>query len=55
MSLGAGLGPKRNLLVESQQHYDTLSLDSAILFEYQLEKIKYFDSQGFLAIVLDYT
>ncbi len=55
MSLGAGLGPERNLLVESQEHCNTVSLDSAILFEHQLEKIKHFDDQGFLAIVLDCT
>ena len=55
MSLGAGLGPERNLLVESQEHCNTVSLDSAILFEHQLEKIKHLDDQGFLAIVLDCT
>lgn len=55
MSLGAGLGPERNLLVESQEHCNTVSLDSAILFEHQLEKIKHFDSQGFISIVLDCT
>lgn len=32
MSLGAGLGPERNLLVESQEHCNTVSLDSDILF-----------------------
>ena len=40
MSLGAGLGPERNLLVETPKHCNTVSLDSVILFEHQLEKIK---------------
>ncbi|MES2920746.1 MAG: glutamate synthase large subunit [Verrucomicrobiota bacterium] len=55
MSLGAGLGPERNLLVETPEHCNTVSLDSAILFEHQLEKIKHFDDQGFPSIVLDCT
>lgn len=53
MSLVTGLGPERNLLVESQEHCNTVILDSAILFEHQLEKIKHLDGQIFLAIVLD--
>ena len=55
MSLGAGLGPERNLLVETPKHCNTVSLDSAILFEHQLEKIKHLDEQGFPSIVLDCT
>ncbi|GAA5116612.1 glutamate synthase large subunit [Luteolibacter yonseiensis] len=55
MSLGAGLGPERNLLVETPEHCNTVSLDSAILFEHQLEKIKHLDEQGFPALVLDCT
>ena len=55
MSLGAGLGPERNLLVETPKHCNTVSLDSAILFEHQLEKIKDLDEQGFPALVLDCT
>ena len=47
MSLGAGLGSERNLLDETPEHCNTVSLDSAILFEHQLEKIKHLDEQGF--------
>jgi glutamate synthase domain-containing protein 2/glutamate synthase domain-containing protein 1/glutamate synthase domain-containing protein 3 len=55
MSLGAGLGPERNLLVETPEHCKTISLNSAILFEHQLEKIKHFDDEGFPSKVLDIT
>ena len=55
MSLGAGLGAERNLLEETPEHCNTVSLDSAILFEHQLEKIKDLDEHGFPAIVLDCT
>ena len=55
MSLGAGLGPERNLLVETPEHCNTVSLESAILFEHQFEKIKHLDEQGFPALVLDCT
>ncbi len=53
MSLAAGLGPERNLLLETADHCKTVSLDSAILFEHQLEKIKHFKDEGFPSIVLD--
>lgn len=55
MSLGAGLGAERNLLAETPEHCNTVSLDSAILFEHQLEKIKDLEEQGFPSIVLDCT
>ncbi len=55
MSLGAGLGPERNLLEETPEHCNTVSLESAILFEHQLEKIKHLDEHGFPALVLDCT
>ncbi len=55
MSLGAGLGPERNLLDETPEHCNTVSLDSAILFEHQLEKIKHLDEQGFPSFILDCT
>jgi glutamate synthase domain-containing protein 2/glutamate synthase domain-containing protein 1/glutamate synthase domain-containing protein 3 len=55
MSLGAGLGAERNLLDETPLHCATVSLDSAILFEHQLEKIKHFDEHGFPSLVLDCT
>ena len=55
MSLGAGLGPERNLLEESPKHCNSISLDSAILFEHQLEKIKQMAEYGFPSYVLDCT
>ena len=55
MSLGAGLGSERNLLDETPEHCNTVSLDSAILFEHQLEKIKHLDEQGFPSFILDCT
>ncbi len=55
MSLGAGLGPERNLLDETPEHCNTVSLDTGILYEHQLEKIKHLDEQGFPAIQLDCT
>ncbi len=55
MSLGAGLGPERNLLVETPLHCHSVSLDSAILFEHELERIKYLDEQGFPSRILDCT
>lgn len=55
MSIGAGLGPEHNLLLETPEHCKTISLDSAILFEHQLERIKHLEDQGFRTIVLDIT
>jgi glutamate synthase domain-containing protein 2/glutamate synthase domain-containing protein 1/glutamate synthase domain-containing protein 3 len=55
MSLGAGLGPERNLLAETPLHCHSVSLDSAILFEHELERIKYLEEQGFPAKILDCT
>ena len=55
MSLGAGLGPERNLLDEGPGHCRTISLDSAILFEHQLEKITQLGEYGFPSFTLDCT
>ncbi len=55
MSLGAGLGPERNLLEETPAHCKSISLDSAILFEHQLEKITHMAEHGFPSIILDCT
>ncbi len=55
MSLGAGLGPERNLLEETPKHCRTVSLDSAILFEHQLDKIKHLGEHGFESTMLDCT
>jgi len=55
MSLGAGLGIERNLLEETPLHCMTVSLDSAILFEHQLEKIKQLEEHGFPSVTIDCT
>ncbi len=55
MSLGAGLGPERNLLEESPNHCKSISLDSAILFEHQLEKITHLKDHGYPSHILDCT
>ncbi|MBK1883014.1 glutamate synthase large subunit [Luteolibacter pohnpeiensis] len=55
MSLGAGLGPERNLLDETARHCATVSLESAILFEHELEKIKHLGDHGYHARILDCT
>jgi glutamate synthase domain-containing protein 2/glutamate synthase domain-containing protein 1/glutamate synthase domain-containing protein 3 len=55
MSLGAGLGPERNLLEETPAHCKSISLDSAILFEHQLDKITHMADHGFPSIILDCT
>jgi glutamate synthase domain-containing protein 2/glutamate synthase domain-containing protein 1/glutamate synthase domain-containing protein 3 len=55
MSLAAGLGPERNLLEEGSSHCKSVSLDSAILFEHQLEKITHLAEHGYPSHVLDCT
>jgi glutamate synthase (NADPH/NADH) large chain/glutamate synthase (ferredoxin) len=55
MSLGAGLGPERNLLEETPEHCRTVSLESAILFEHELERIQHLGEHGFPSISLDCT
>ncbi len=55
MSLAAGLGPERNLLDEGPDHCKSISLDSAILFEHQLEKITHLAEHGYPSHVLDCT
>ena len=55
MTLGAGLGPERNLLEETPAHCKSISLESAILFEHQLEKITHMPEYGFPSRVLDCT
>jgi glutamate synthase domain-containing protein 2/glutamate synthase domain-containing protein 1/glutamate synthase domain-containing protein 3 len=55
MSLAAGLGPERNLLVETPEHCKTISMSSAVLFEHELERIKHFDDHGFPSIIIDIT
>ena len=55
MSASAGLGPERNLLEETPEHCRIINLESAILFEHQLDRIKHLDEHGFPAEVLDIT
>jgi glutamate synthase (NADPH/NADH) large chain/glutamate synthase (ferredoxin) len=55
MTLGASLGSERNLLDETPEHCKAISLDSAILFEHQLEKITHLEEHGFPSHVLDCT
>ncbi len=55
MSLAAGLGPERNLLEETPGHCQMVSLESALLFEHELEKTKDLGENGFPAAVLDCT
>ncbi len=55
MSLGASLGPERNLLEETPEHCHTVSLESAILYEHELERSKHLDEQGFPSALLDCT
>ena len=55
MSLSAGLGPERNLLDETPEHCRIINLESGLLFEHELEKIKHLGGHGFPAAVLDIT
>ena len=55
MSISAGLGPERNLLTETAEHCRIINLESAILFEHELEKAKHLGEHGFPAKVLDIT
>jgi glutamate synthase (NADPH/NADH) large chain/glutamate synthase (ferredoxin) len=55
MSLGAGLGPERNVLEETPEHCKSISLESAILFDHQLDKITHMAEHGFPSHVLDCT
>jgi glutamate synthase domain-containing protein 2/glutamate synthase domain-containing protein 1/glutamate synthase domain-containing protein 3 len=55
MSLSAGLGPERNLLDETPEHCHIINLESGLLFEHELEKIKHLGEHGFPATVLDIT
>ena len=55
MTLSAGLGPERNLLKESPEHGRILQLESAILFEQELESIRNREEHGFVAVSIDTT
>jgi glutamate synthase domain-containing protein 2/glutamate synthase domain-containing protein 1/glutamate synthase domain-containing protein 3 len=55
MSASAGLGPERNLLDETPEHCRIINLESAILFEHQVDRLKHLDEHGFPAQVIDIT
>ncbi len=58
MTLEAGLGAERNLLEETPDHARILQLESAILFEHELETIKQNEtapSSEFPSVVIDAT
>ncbi|MGE9269544.1 MAG: glutamate synthase central domain-containing protein, partial [Verrucomicrobiales bacterium] len=55
MSLQAGLGPELNWLDETPEHARIVQLDSAILFEHQLEKLQSLGEEGFPSQTLDTT
>ena len=55
MTLAAGLGPERNLLEETPEHGRILQLESAILFEQELEALRSREEHGFLTSSIDAT
>ncbi|MFT4176794.1 MAG: glutamate synthase large subunit [Luteolibacter sp.] len=55
MSTSSSLGVERNLLDETPEHCRLVSLENAILFEHELEKIKHLGEHGFPGKVLDCT
>lgn len=55
MSLSAGLGRERNLLDETPEHARILGLDSAVLYEQELEKISHMAEHGFTSRTIDTT
>ncbi|QJE98987.1 glutamate synthase large subunit [Luteolibacter luteus] len=55
MSASAGLGPERNLLDETPEHCRIINVESAILFEHQVDRLKHLDEHGFPAQVIDIT
>ena len=55
MSASAGLGPERNLLDETPEHCRIINLETAILFEHQVDRLKHLDEHGFPARVIDIT
>lgn len=55
MTLGAGLGAERNLLSETSKHARILSLESALLYEQELETLVKRNEHGFSTQVIDTT
>ncbi|MGJ8677814.1 MAG: glutamate synthase large subunit [Akkermansiaceae bacterium] len=55
MSLAAGLGAEHNFLDETPEHAQLISLDSAVLLEQEVERIKDMGEHGFPSRVIDIT
>ncbi|MGB1260519.1 MAG: glutamate synthase large subunit, partial [Akkermansiaceae bacterium] len=55
MTLAAGLGAEQNLLDETPEHARVLNLDSAVLLEQEMFKIKDMEEHGFPSRVIDTT
>jgi glutamate synthase (NADPH/NADH) large chain/glutamate synthase (ferredoxin) len=55
MTLGAGLGAEQNLLTETPKHARILALESALLFEQELDTIIHRREHGFSCRVIDTT
>jgi len=55
MTLSAGLGAEKNLLTESPEHARVLALESAILLEHEMDRIKDMGDHGFNTKVIDTT
>ena len=55
MSLSAGLGAEHNILSESPEHARVLTLNSAILLEQEMERIKQMGEHGFKSRIIDTT
>ena len=55
MSLSAGLGAEKNFLAESPEHARVLNLESAILLEHEMDRIKQMGEHGFNNRIIDTT
>ncbi|MFC4991239.1 glutamate synthase large subunit [Rubritalea tangerina] len=55
MSLAAGLGAEKNLLGETPEHARVLNLESAILLEQEMDRIKEMGDHGFSNRIIDTT
>ncbi|MDB9741442.1 glutamate synthase large subunit [Akkermansiaceae bacterium] len=55
MSLAAGLGTEKNILGESAEHARVLNLESAILLEHEMDRIKHMGEHGFNNRIIDTT
>src|SRR4051812_9160886 len=55
MSVGTGVGSERNLLDETREHAHQLSMETPILFDRELQKLRHVDSSVFAARTIDIT